>query len=87
MTVWRHTLVSTASLIIPSGDKKTFYLTYLLIAVSQLAEWSGLQLSGKDDSLMFLLKIVKCADYICTPAIGGVLVAQMRIRNRINTAI
>ena len=67
---------------IARDDKKLLYLTYALIAVSALAEWCGLQLNGRADVPVFLLKTVKCADYILTPMAGGALVAQMRINNR-----
>lgn len=72
---------------IPVKDKRVFYLTYLLIAVSQFAEWAGIQLNSQDDSLMPLLTIAKCADYIFTPMVGGALVLQMRIWNKWSKAI
>lgn len=72
---------------ISARNKKRFYVTYLLIAVSLLAEWAGLRLSGQPDAMMGLLKIVKCADYIFTPMVGGALSAQIAARNKWNTAI
>ena len=47
-----------------------------------LAEWLGVQLNGKADSPEWILRIVKCADYILTPMAGGALVMQMRLNNR-----
>ena len=64
------------------ADKRLFYLTYLLIAVSALAEWMGVLLDGREDLPKWPLMIVKCLDYILTPMAGGTLVRQMRLRNR-----
>lgn len=72
---------------ISDKEKNRFYLTYLLIAFSQLAEWTGIHLNGQADSMMTALKIAKCADYICTPMVGGALMAQMRIQNKWSRAI
>ena len=66
----------------PHDSKHLLYLTYALIAVSSLAEWLGVQLNGKADSPEWILRIVKCADYILTPMAGGALVMQMRLNNR-----
>lgn len=67
---------------ISESDKRMFYLTYLLIAVSALAEWCGLWLNGRTDLPRWILLSAKCADYILTPMAGGALVAQMHMRNR-----
>ena len=67
---------------IPEENKRFFYLTYLLIALSALAEWAGIQLDGVESLPTWPLRVVKCADYILTPAAGGVLVRQMNLRNR-----
>ena len=72
---------------IPLHDKRLLYVTYALVAVSALAEWCGVQLNGKADIPVWVLKLVKCADYILTPAAGGALVAQMRLQNRWQRAI
>ena len=63
-------------------DKKIFYLTYILIAVSALAEWTGLKLCGKANVSAGLLRTVKMFDYILTPMAGGAIIGQIRIRNR-----
>lgn len=68
-------------------DKSLFYLTYAIIALSALAEWLGVQLSGNESVPAWLLSLVKCFDYILTPMAGGALVAQMRIRNRLFKAL
>ena len=67
---------------IPHDSKRLLYLTYLLIAVSALAEWCGVQLDGRADLPVWMLKTVKCADYILTPMAGGALVVQMKLHNR-----
>ena len=72
---------------IPKEDKHRFYLTYGLIALSALAEWIGIQLSGNEQFPTWLLALVKCADYILTPLAGGAVVAQMNMRNRWNKAL
>ena len=68
---------------IPKQDKRLFYLTYAIIAVSAFAEWIGVRLSGNAAISVWLLKAVKCLDYILTPLAGGAIVAQMKLRNRL----
>ena len=68
-------------------EKRLFYLTYGIIALSALAEWLGVQLSGNTSIPAWLLSLVKCFDYILTPMAGGALVAQMRLRNRLFKAL
>lgn len=72
---------------ISKKDKHLFYLTYGIIAVSALAEWLGVQLSGSMDIPIWLLRLVKCFDYILTPMAGGAIVAQMKLNNRLFKAI
>ncbi len=67
---------------ISDDSKKLLYLTYLLIAVSALAEWCGVMLDGRENLPSWILKVVKCADYTLTPMAGGALAAQMRLNNR-----
>ena len=67
---------------IARSDKRLLYLTYLLIAVSALAEWGGVQLNGHASAPRWLLAFFKCVDYILTPMAGGALVTQMRMQNR-----
>lgn len=62
-------------------DKRLLYLTCALIAVSALAEWSGVQLNGRHDISSGVLLLVKCADYILTPMAGGAFVLLVRNRN------
>ena len=63
-------------------DKKIFYLTYFLIAVSALSEWTGLKLCGNENVPEELLRSVKMFDYILTPMAGGAIIGQIKIRNR-----
>ena len=72
---------------IPNEDKLSFYLTYGIIALSALAEWTGVQLSGNDSVPRWVLSAVKCADYVLTPMAGGAIVAQMKLRDRWNRAL
>ena len=67
---------------IPRDSKRLMYLTYLLVALSALAEWSGVQLDGWSQIPAWILKAVKCADYVLTPMAGGALIMQMQLRNR-----
>ena len=67
---------------IASEDKRLLYLTYILIFLSSLSEWLGVHMNYWPFVPTWVLKAVKCADYILTPVAGGTLVAQMRIRNR-----
>ena len=67
---------------IRKSDKWIFYLTYALIAVSSLAEWMGLKLSGNEDIPGEFLRFVKMLDYILTPLAGGAIIGQIKIRNR-----
>ena len=63
-------------------SKRLLYLTYVLVAVSALAEWCGVQLNGRTDLPRWMLGAAKCADYILTPMAGGALVVQMQLHNR-----
>ena len=72
---------------IPKEDKRHFYLTYGIIALAALAEWTGIQLNGNESFPKWVLAAVKCADYVLTPLAGGALAAQMKLRNRWQTAL
>ncbi|MBQ1792970.1 MAG: GGDEF domain-containing protein [Oscillospiraceae bacterium] len=63
-------------------DRRLLWLTYALVAAAALAEWIGVQLSGRETVPHWLLRAVKCADYILTPMAGGALMALMGLRNR-----
>ena len=62
-------------------DKRLYYLTNILIAVSALSEWLGIRLNGSTDTPLILLRIVKCADYILTPTAGMALVTQLQTKS------
>lgn len=72
---------------IPKEDKRHFYLTYGIIALAALAEWTGIQLNGNENFPKWVLAAVKCADYVLTPLAGGALASQMKLRNRWQTAL
>ena len=63
-------------------DRRLLWLTYALVAAAALAEWVGVRLSGRETVPHWLLRAVKCADYILTPMAGGALMALMGLRNR-----
>ena len=72
---------------IPREDKRLFYLTYAIIALSALAECLGVHLSGNTGVPAWVLAVVKCADYILTPLAGGAIVAQMKLHDRWRKAL
>ncbi|MBQ9610390.1 MAG: histidine kinase [Lachnospiraceae bacterium] len=61
---------------ISKKDKRVLYLTCVLIAVSALAEWLGERFSGDTSIPTWSLRVIKCADYILTPIVGGAFIAQ-----------
>ena len=65
-------------------DRKSFYLSYGLIAVSALAEWVGVQLNGRADLPEWPLMAAKCADYIFTPLAAMAFIEPLRIRNKLH---
>ena len=69
---------------IQARDKRILFLTYLLIAVSALAEYCGVLLSGRENISGKLILIIKTLDYILTPMAGGAIILQLRLKNRWN---
>ncbi|MBQ8305379.1 MAG: GGDEF domain-containing protein [Blautia sp.] len=63
---------------IPAEEKRSLYMTYLVIAAAALAEWIGVQLDGREGIPLQVLAMVKCADYALTPMAGGMLVWGMK---------
>ncbi len=63
-------------------EKQLYYLSYALIAAAALAEWLGLLIGGRSGVPQWVLRAVKCADYILTPVAGGALVLQTGVRSR-----
>ena len=72
---------------IPQRDKRQYYLAFLLIALSALAEWTGSQLNGRENLPVWPLLIAKCADYILMPMAAWAMAGQMRFRNRWHTLL
>ena len=66
---------------IAKKDKKIFYIGYAIIALSALAEWGGVKMSGNPNVPTVLLRLVKTIDYILTPMAGIAIVAQMKPKN------
>ena len=69
---------------ISRDDKRMFYMTYMIIGLSALAEWGGVQLNGNENTPKWLLRAVKCCDYILTPMAAYSLVEQIKIQNHWN---
>ncbi len=65
----------------PRKNKLVLCTTYFLVALSAFAEWCGVQLDGRTEMPVWMLRLAKCADYIMTPAAGGALVVQMQMHN------
>lgn len=55
---------------IPKEKKKDFYLAYIVLAAAALAEWAGIRLSGAPGMPLWIMHVIKCADYILTPLVG-----------------
>ena len=87
MTLSALSILVTENNRIAREDKRILYLTYALVALAGLAEWCGVQLNGKTEWPIWVLKGIKCMDYILTPAAGGALVLQMHLQNRWEKAI
>ena len=72
---------------IKKPDKKIFYISYLLIAISALAELVGLKINGNVNVPAWVIVLVKAMDYIHTPLAGGAIVAQLQIRNKLSKVL
>ncbi len=72
---------------IKKPDKKIFYISYLLIAISALAELVGLKINGNVNVPAWVIVLVKAMDYIHTPLAGGAIVAQLQIRNKFSKVL
>ena len=72
---------------IKKPDKKIFYISYLLIAISALAELVGLKINGNVNVPAWVIVLVKAMDYIHTPLAGGAIVAQLRMRNKFSKVL
>ena len=66
---------------IEPAAKRHYYLTYALIALSALAEWLGVLIGGNTRIPVWVLRLVKCADYILTPMAGVAFAMQLGQRN------
>lgn len=58
--------------------KKRFYVTYFLIFVATIAEWTGIFLNGAPKWTMGIHSIVKAMDYIFTPLTGFAFALQVK---------
>ncbi len=62
-------------------EKKTLYITYILVALAALMEWLGIRLNGNVTTPVWMLRAVKCGDYVLTPIAGGTLVGHFKGRS------
>lgn len=69
---------------IQDRDKRLLYLTYLLIAISALAEYCGVQFNGREELPKAVILMAKAIDYTMTPLAGGAIVLQLKLNNRWN---
>lgn len=59
-------------------EKTLFYITYAIVALASLMEWLGMQFNGDMSIPTWLFRLVKCADYILTPAAGAALILNLK---------
>ena len=59
-------------------EKALLYSTYAIVAIAALMEWLGIQFNGDPSIPTWLFRLVKCFDYILTPAAGAALVVNLK---------
>lgn len=59
-------------------QKLFFYMTYVTVVLASLMEWTGLRFNGDAAIPVWLLRTVKCADYILTPIAGAALITNIK---------
>lgn len=59
-------------------EKALLYSTYAIVAIAALMEWLGIQFNGDPSIPAWLFRLVKCCDYILTPAAGAALVINLK---------
>ena len=59
-------------------EKALLYSTYAIVAIAALMEWLGIQFNGNPSIPAWLFRLVKCFDYILTPAAGAALVVNLK---------
>ena len=62
-------------------DKRMLYLTYFMVVLPSFAEWLGFRISGDTALPGWVLKTVKCADFVLTPVAGGAIIAQLKSKS------
>ncbi len=62
---------------LPHAVKRMFFRSFALIAISALAEWSGVLLDGKPEYPDWMLLAAKCGDYTLTP-LAVVMLVELR---------
>lgn len=66
---------------LPPKQRHVLYTAYFVVAMAALAEWLGIMLSGNPDIPSWVIRSVKCADYILTPLSGVVIAMQFDSRS------
>ena len=62
-------------------DKLILYLTYFMVILPSFAEWLGFHISGDTSLPGWVLKTVKCADFVLTPVAGGAIISQLKSKS------
>ena len=66
-----------ANVILSIKQKKKFYISYILIFISILAEWGAIAMNGLPSWTLFIHKVLKLIDYVVTPVAGIYFVRQI----------
>ena len=69
---------------LPRKVKRVLYIAYTVVALAALAEWLGLYFNGNPDISPWVIRAIKCADYVLTPAVGLVIAMQFDSRTIIS---
>ena len=65
-----------------SGKEKIIlYLTYFMVVMPSFAEWLGFRISGDTSLPSWVLKAVKCTDFVLTPVAGGAIISQLKSKS------
>ncbi len=68
-------------------EKRSLWLSYLIVALAAISEWLGLWLNGDPSKPVWLLRLVKYFDYVLTPIAGGSLASQLRQKTGIRKIV
>lgn len=68
-------------------SKRLYYELYFIVALSALFEYLGLYFSGNTNYPSWVLRVVKCGDYILTPFAGMAVLIQLRRERYFNIIV